>query len=153
MVEVNNTTSYKISRSTIELVVAKFLRAYHRQNFTVSVAVIGAARMRTLNYHYRGIDKTTDVLSFTGFNESQIKYLGEVIINQVEVKKYRKYRAMLAEIGEDYLVLSRSRKRADYLFYFLLVHGLLHLVGYNDEDEPGRKKMMSLGHKLLQTIF
>ncbi len=139
MVEINNTTKQKVNAPKIKIIVAEFLRVYKKTNWEVSVAIVGPARMRRLNDDYRGIDKTTDVLSFGGHDSLGEKYLGEVVININETKKPIKYLEVFAE-----------KKSADYIFYFLLVHGLLHLVGYNDEKENERQRMLILGDKFLQ---
>lgn len=141
MIEINNTTKQKINPAKIKRLVEAFLDVYKKTGFEVSLAIIGSARMQKLNNDYRGIDKPTDVLSFSGDKKdaSQKKYLGEVIINIEEVKKAGKY-----------LEVFGLKKSADYIFYFLLVHGLLHLVGYNDEKEADRLKMLSLGEGFLE---
>lgn len=141
MIEINNTTKQKINSAKIKKLVENFLMVYKKTGFEVSIAVIGAARMQKLNNDYRGINKPTDVLSFSGDKNDgrQKKYLGEVIINIEEVKKAGKY-----------LEVFGLKKSADYIFYFLLVHGLLHLVGYNDEKENERLKMLSLGEGFLE---
>ena len=147
MIEINNTTAQKINSVKTRKLIEDFLRVYKKSAFEVSIAIIGASRMRRLNNDYRGIDKTTDVLSFSGSKEgiggrtkaSAQKYLGEVIINIEEVKKANKY-----------LEVFGIKKSADYIFYFLLIHGLLHLVGYNDEKEADRLKMLSLGEGFLE---
>ena len=140
MIEINNTIKQKINIAKTKRVVEAFLRAYKKADFTVSVAIIGPARMQKLNKTYRGIDRPTDVLSFAGTKEKgQEKYLGEVIINIAEVKKANKY-----------LEVFGLKKAADYIFYFLLVHGLLHLVGYNDDREVDRLKMLNLGERFLE---
>ncbi|MFA5131433.1 MAG: rRNA maturation RNase YbeY [Patescibacteria group bacterium] len=150
MVEINNTTKHKINAPKIKIITDEFLRVYKKTNWEVSVAIVGPARMRRLNNDYRGIDKTTDVLSFGSDTDTvkksgiakQIKYLGEVVININETKKPAKYLEVFSE-----------KKSADYIFYFLLVHGLLHLIGYNDEKEEERKKMLILGAKFLERCY
>lgn len=149
MIEINNTTSQKINSVKTRKLIEDFLRVYKKSAWEVSIAVIGASRMKRLNNDYRGVDKPTDVLSFGGEEKndkksirkktSTQKYLGEVIINIEEVKKANKY-----------LEVFGIKKSADYIFYFLLIHGLLHLVGYNDEKEADRLKMLSLGEGFLE---
>lgn len=146
MIEINNTTSQKINTAKTRKLIEAFLRVYKKSACEVSIAIIGASRMRRLNNDYRGIDKPTDVLSFSGSGEGKkpekgkpSNYLGEVIINIEEVKKANKY-----------LEVFGIKKSADYIFYFLLIHGLLHLVGYNDEREADRLKMLSLGERFLE---
>jgi len=150
MVEINNTSTQKINLKLTERIVGEFLRIYKKSAWEVSVAVVGAKRMRKLNDDYRGIDKVTDVLSFSGDvansagsgNDQANKYLGEVIINIEETKKASKYLEVLGK-----------KKNADYIFCFLLVHGLLHLVGYNDEKEIERQEMVRRGTKFLSKYF
>ncbi len=136
MVEINNTTAQKINSKKIEKIVTDFLRVFKKSKFEVSLAIIGSVRMQSLNNDYRGVNKTTDVLSFA---QGGGKYLGEVIININEVKKANKY-----------LEVFGTKKSADYILYFLLVHGLLHLIGYEDNKEIERQEMLKIGEKFLK---
>ena len=140
MLEINNTTCQKISLAKTKKIVDAWLLVYKKSDWFVSLALIGAKRMKKLNKCYRGIDKATDVLSFPG--DSKGKFLGEVIINLEEIKKPNKY-----------LEVFGVKKSSDYIFNFLLVHGLLHLIGYNDETEKERQKMISLGVKFLAKFY
>ncbi|MFA5109731.1 MAG: rRNA maturation RNase YbeY [Patescibacteria group bacterium] len=153
-VEINNTTRQKINVQKIRKMTEHFLRAYRKSGREVSLAVVGAAEMRRLNKKYRGIDKTTDVLSFSSGDSSgktrrAVKFWGEVIINIQEAKKIGHYRKMLAEIGEQ----ERTDRDGDYIFYFLLVHGLLHLAGYDDKTEKERRVMLVRGKKFLEKAY
>jgi probable rRNA maturation factor len=148
MVEINNLTKQKINSTKTVKLVEEFLRVYKKSSAEVSIAIVGAERMRRLNNNYRGTDKTTDVLSFgekEEKNNRNIKksgagnYLGEVVINITETKKASKY-----------LEVFGVTKSADYIFYFLLIHGLLHLIGYEDEKEIDRQNMLALGTKFLK---
>lgn len=143
MLEINNTTKRKINSTKTKRIVEAWLRENRKSAWSVSLAIVGSRRMRRLNNDYRGIDKTTDVLSFSatgnGLND---KYLGEIVINIDEVDKANKY-----------LEVFSLKKPAEYIFNFLLVHGLLHLIGYNDEREVDRQKMLLLGEEFLQTFY
>lgn len=141
MVEINNTTAQKINLAKTKKIVEEFLRVYKKTNWEVSIAIVGAKRMQKLNDDYRGINKTTDVLSFSG-DGAQNKYLGEVVINIEEVKKANKY-----------LEVFGLKKSAEYIFSFLLVHGLLHLIGHEDDREEARQKMLSIGERFLHKFF
>lgn len=141
MVEINNTTTQKINLAKTKKIIEEFLRVYKKTNWEVSIAIVGAKRMQKLNDDYRGINKTTDVLSFSG-DGAQNKYLGEVVVNIEEVKKASKY-----------LEVFDSKKSAEYIFYFLLVHGLLHLIGHEDDKEADRQKMLLIGEKFLHKFY
>ena len=86
--------------------------------------------MRSLNHAWRGIDRTTDVLSFSlregPFSAVQPDLLGDIVIS-VPVAD-RQARAM----GHS---LTRELER-------LLVHGLVHLLGYDHERGPMEAKRM-----------
>lgn len=148
MIEINNATKRRVDSRAAKLLAGRFLRAYRFPGADLSLAVVGPGRIRSLNRRYRGIDKTTDVLSFPAPARERRRYLGEVVINAVETDKIGKYEDMLREIG-----LSAAGRRPaaikNYLFFFLLIHGLLHLAGYDDRTDAQRLKMLRLGKKFL----
>jgi len=143
MIEINNTTRQKIDKKKITRVAARFFRVYKKNGAEVSLAVVGAARIRQLNKKYRKIDKATDVLSFpSGEKSGEGKYLGEVIINIQETKNPSRYEDVFWE-----------KRSASYIFYFLLVHGLLHLVGYDDKTDKDHLAMLKRGEKFLAGVL
>ncbi len=87
----------------------------------LSVLFIGDRAMRTLNHAWRGKDKTTDVLSFPmregSFLHIQPEMLGDIVIS-VPVA------ARQADEAGHPLAIEIER---------LLVHGLVHLLGYDHE--------------------
>ena len=80
--------------------------------------------MRSLNRRYRGKDRTTDVLSFSlregMFSHIQPTVLGDIVISLPAAAR------QAAEAGHPLL---REIER-------LLVHGLLHLLGYDHDRGP-----------------
>lgn len=131
MVEINNKTKSKINSGVIKRVAKQFLKANKIENNNLSIAFIGDAAMRKLNKTYRGKDKPTDILSFPG----EDGYLGEIIINYAQIKR---------QAG-----VYKNSVRQELIF--ILVHGLLHLLGYNDETEKGRREMEILAEKFIRT--
>ena len=91
------------------------------------VIFIDDDRMHEMNKEYRGIDRTTDVLSFAlednNTFKTKIRELGDIFISIPKMKEQAK------EYGH-------SEKRE---LSFLVCHGLLHLLGYDhtrsEEDE------------------
>lgn len=94
----------------------------------MSVAITTDEEIHQLNLQYRKIDRPTDVLSFESDEqdpESGIRYLGDIAIS------YPRAQQQAENAGHSTLnELS-----------LLLVHGILHLLGYN-HDSPERKSMM-----------
>ncbi len=134
MVEIVNKTRSNISKSKVLKVANIFLERNRLARYDVSIAFVGDVKMRLINKKYRGHDKTTDVLSFIEEDKDEDSYLGEILINYQQIKRQAKKRK--AKI-EDELV-------------FILVHGLLHLVGYEDETAKDLKRMKEKGSKFIK---
>ena len=100
----------------------------------ISVSIVDDKTIHELNLEYRGMDKSTDVLSFPmGENgefdtnyDTGAKVLGDIIISiEHAYEQAEKYgHTLQREIG------------------FLTVHSLLHLLGYDHLDEGPQKAQM-----------
>lgn len=107
------------------------------ENCSFSVILTGDEEINNLNKNYRGIDKTTDVLSFA-FNDGRklnlpINLLGDIYISIPKMKQQ----------AIDY---ATGEKRE---LSFLAVHGLLHLLGYDHMNEEEEKIMFGLQKEIL----
>ena len=96
-------------------------------NVMFNVIIVDNERIHSINKEYRGIDRETDVISFAleddkTFNRTDIRILGDIYISIDKVISQ----------SEEY---GHSFKRE---LFFLALHGLLHLLGYDHmkkEDE------------------
>lgn len=120
----------------------------------VALTFVDNERIHELNRDYRGIDRPTDVLSFA-LNESTDEELD--ILYEVEDE------LELASIGDmlgDIIIsVERAQEQAEEYGHsierelgFLFVHGFLHLLGYDHQDEASEKIMMDKQEKVLQKI-
>ncbi len=128
-VEINNATRSRIDTLLVRNVAERFLEVYRKKNKEVSVALVGDRTIRRLNRTYRGLDKVTDILTFEGEGD----FLGEIVIDYKQIER----QARRLKVGP-------RRELA-----FILVHGLLHLLGHTDETEEKRRRMIALGEKFL----
>lgn len=115
--------------------------------YEVSLLLTDAATMRTLNRDHRGQDKPTNVLSF-GYVSAPMA---------LEVPREEEGTAPPVLLGD--LVFSfetiedeaRAQKKSfQNHFTHLLVHGLLHLLGYDHEDDDEAAQMEDLERVLLK---
>jgi len=136
MVEINNQTRSKINLNKLKLITEKFISSSRYKNTSVSIAFVGDAVMQKMNKATRGYDKPTDVLSFPEEVETRKEFLGEVIIDYAQIKRQAKE---FSDSVEEELI-------------FILVHGLYHLLGYEDATEAGKKKMEKLGKQFITKI-
>ncbi|RMD87700.1 MAG: rRNA maturation RNase YbeY [Candidatus Dadabacteria bacterium] len=99
--------------------------ALPKGNAEISILLTGNAKIRELNKSYRGIDAPTDVLSFAmlegdiseGVPAGEIVISLEMALKQAEELDINPYQELLR----------------------LLIHGLLHLAGYDHEGVPQRE--------------
>ena len=118
-----------------------FLRIPKGHRAEVGITMVGTAAMRTLNRTRRGIDRPTDVLSFPLHMEPISGYtavlLGDLFICPDVVRMHAQ------ESG----VPVRERMA------WTVVHGLLHLAGYDHErGVPAAKRMASLERTILKRL-
>ena len=111
MIEINNLTAVSADDKFLRKICQKVLEKENKKDIELSIALVGQGRMRKLNKKYRKKNKVTDVLSFQ-YNNS-----GEIAVCLREVKKNAKKTNIIFE--EE---LAR-----------VLLHGLLHLLGYDHE--------------------
>lgn len=96
-----------------------------RMQGTLSVAFIGDAALRRLNRVTRGIDRVTDVLSFT-YHQTSADINGEIVIAVPRARR------QAASVGHD---LQEELQ-------FLFVHGFLHVMGYDHERSAREERRM-----------
>ena len=123
-----------------EAVAAALRGAGKRGTAEVGVALIGDAEMRRLNRAWRGKDRTTDVLSFgagSGWPGGKSPgYLGDVLISVPQIRR------QAAEYGRTF--------RQE--FAMMLVHGTLHLLGYDHERPRDAARMLPLQERILTRL-
>lgn len=106
----------------------------------VSVVLADDATVQDLNRRYRGIDKPTNVLSFPIRNESEqaeaVRLLGDVVLGYGTVSRE-------AEAGG---------KPLGHHLCHLIVHGVLHLVGYDHETDKDAAEMEPLETAILARL-
>ena len=100
-------------------------------NKSIQISFISDYMMRKINLKYRKIDKSTDVLSFSHDGpDSQL--IGEIFISMKHVEK-------------------NCKKNKNPLFKevtLLVIHGILHLLGYDHKTTKSAKTMFNLQEKI-----
>ena len=109
------------------------------ENTYVSFLITTNDVIQNINSEYRGKDTPTDVISFA-YNETEnigpFDILGDIIISEEKVR----------EQAEEY---GHSVERE---FYYVLCHGMLHLLGYDHINEEDKKVMREKEEELLKEI-
>lgn len=104
----------------------------------VSILVTNNEEIQVINREYRDKDMPTDVISFA-YNETENEgfydILGDIVISHDKVM----------EQAEEY---GHSIERE---FYYVLLHGVLHLLGYDHIDEEDKKEMREKEEEILNS--
>lgn len=100
--------------------------------------IVDELEAKSLNLQYRHIDKATNVLSFPAEIPSQvgINFLGDIVIC-APVVEYE---------------VQQQNKASNAHWAHLLIHGILHLQGYDHEEDQAADEMESLEIDILQKL-
>ncbi|OBZ19150.1 rRNA maturation RNase YbeY [Bacillus sp. FJAT-27264] len=147
----NEQEQFEINDSLIALLESILQKAGEAEGINsgeVDLTFVDNERIHELNREYRGIDRPTDVLSFA-MNESA-EDEPEIIYELEDVPEV---------LGD--IIISVPRAQEQALEYghslerelgFLFVHGFLHLLGYDHQDEASEAEMMSKQEHVLAQV-
>lgn len=138
---INNFTKEKIDTGAIHriLIRAKSKIKMKNKNLELSLVFVSDRVIRKLNSDYLHKNQVTDVLAFPDTEEfvklpSKTRFLGEIIISVPQAK--RQADELNHSLGEEIEILT--------------VHGLLHLLGYNDKKIKERRLMDKMTRVILE---
>jgi rRNA maturation RNase YbeY len=126
----------------------KVLRKLGRPEAEISLSFLNDRRIRSLNKIYRGKDRPTDVLAFPLALSRSVRwkgaahtppplFLGDVVISVPTARRQaREYRHSLG----------REMAR-------LMIHGILHLLGYDHEKADEARRMRRKERTLIRHVF
>ena len=138
----NRQKRVSIDAGKIRRTARKILTNLGFQNFDLSIVIVDDQAITQLNRQYFHRNRPTNVISFPmaagGAPASpRSKILGDVVISAETAKRQAE------EAG---------RKAGDEIL-FLLIHGILHLVGYDHEATADERKKMEGKEKELFSLF
>ena len=141
----------KICSSALEHVSALEALKEERQALSLTAVFVDDTRIQALNREFREQDKPTNVLSFPTHASMQmlleakpinaaqaddIYYLGDIILASETIAKEAK---------------EQSKEIEDHVAH-LLVHGVLHLLGFDHEEDVQAQEMEALEVEILRTL-
>ncbi|MBP1999170.1 putative rRNA maturation factor [Paenibacillus shirakamiensis] len=153
----NEQEEYEISESLIALLESALDKAAAVEGIEegeIALTFVNNQAIHELNKEYRNIDRPTDVLSFA-MNDTVDEDLDIVYILE-EGQQLEGIPDMLGDI-----IISVERAKEQSVEYghslereigFLFVHGFLHLLGYDHQDEPSEAEMMGKQEAVLAQV-
>lgn len=135
--------NYRVCHNKIRQIARTTCDHLHLKRFALSVSFVSVEKVRKLNKDFRGIDRPTDVLAFPLFPSSALRnglpfdhVLGDVVICATVAAK-------------NALCLGQSLGRE---VCFLLVHGILHLCGYDHQQPREEAAMLAAQQQIMATL-
>ena len=128
----------KIDKDRIVRCAEQVLKAMSEEEAELSLVLVNDMYIRNLNWKYRKNDFATDVLAFPMRDEKGLsgEIIGDVVISVETARREAR---------------KRNKDIKDELdLYF--VHGILHLLGYDDEKSRARKRMKAKERELLRLL-
>ena len=121
------------------------------EEFEVSISFVNNQEMRRLNKEYRNIDKETDVLSFP-----LVEFIEEELNTEDEDAEYIEEEIALGDIDISMEKAVEQSEEYGHSFKrelaFLLVHGMLHLLGYDHDEEASEGEMFDKQEEILKNM-
>ncbi len=121
------------------------LKNYDLNKITLNgdILICGNKKIHEINKEYRHKDRPTDVITFALFADDETSsdidgeiYLGEIIISADQTK----------------IQADENKKTFEEELHFLLSHGILHLLGFDHQDEETYTFMINLQDKILDNV-
>ena len=130
----------KIDKKKVTRCAEFVLKAMGEDNIELSLLFVNDSYIKKLNWKYRNVNSKTDVLAFSmregeGLSRGS-PILGDVVISTETAKREATKRKV--SIQEEICLY--------------LVHGILHLLGYDDRKPGDRKKMEAKEEELLEAM-
>lgn len=135
---INLNRSYKLNEAFTKKLAVKILKIIKKNNVELELVFLDDRSIKKLNKKYRGENSATDVLGFridrTEFGQKP--FLGEIFIS---LDTARRNSRVFGTRFEDELIL-------------YVIHGILHLFGYDDETAPQRTRMSKKQERILKEL-
>ncbi|MBZ2200475.1 MAG: rRNA maturation RNase YbeY [Lentilactobacillus hilgardii] len=118
-------------------------------NTEMSVTLVNNDEIHKINREYRGVDRATDVISFAIEDEAEDDDFPIVMDEDMQ-------ELIPENIGDIFVSVDKVAEQADYLGHsfqrelgFLVVHGFLHLNGYDHMEKADADIMFPLQKEIL----
>ena len=122
-------------------------------NLLIEVSFVSGEEIRSLNRELRGIDKVTDVLSFPSLD---LKVGQAIFVEDYPFEIDEEGRLLLGSIA---ICLDRAKEQAEEYghsfereLHYLFVHGVMHCLGHDHENEEEKALMRKEEEKVLEKL-
>jgi probable rRNA maturation factor len=119
----------------------------------LSVDITGHKRIQDLNRRFRGVDRTTDVISFR--NDTEFRDEGRGTRKKYASSPLSRPSSLSGDLAinvhQAALQAKKMRHPLKREMRLLLIHGILHLMGYTDYEPKPRRRMFKRQNAILRS--
>ncbi len=145
-----------IKNIVLKIIALSDLKIFLQKKYQLEInfSIVSDSQMKKINYNFRQKNKTTNVLSFPNFDGENINKIGfkNFLKNHLKTQNF-------LILGDIVLSLQTIQKEAqlenkkfnDHLTH-MIVHSILHLIGYDHEKEQMAIIMEQLEIKILKKL-
>jgi probable rRNA maturation factor len=143
-----NETNQKVGDSVFKPLFERFTKVLSKKiseilkkkNGKISLIIVDDKKIHKINKEYRNVDKPTDVISFEYMEDRSAVYGGSEVV-----------------VGDIFISLDTAKRQAEEHHHslqkelgILFVHGLLHVIGFDHNDDKEEKQMEKWAKKVLE---
>ena len=136
---------FKKFEKPVFLFMMELLEIIGKNNIYLEIYLAGDETMKFLNKKFRNKNKAADVLSFNEPN----KFPHPELVGRGATKKIKPIGEIYLNLINDLQLTTNNSCWLSVISYQLLVHGLLHLLGYNHKEKSDRIKMEKIERLLI----
>ncbi len=139
---ITSTPIFNINEKTIDSIFICISNIVNiRQRWTLNIVFLDTLSIQNLNNKYRWINKITDVLSFHYYDDFSNLKKNEISWEIIMCEK------KIISQWSEYKLWSEKE------FYKLLIHSILHILGYDHEIEKDYKAMNVIEKNIWKEVF
>jgi len=158
MLYIQNLTRARVNKNFLEKILKRTLKIVGvKQRVEISLVIVSNKKIKELNERYRGIDKITDVLSFSHL-EASFKKIKKTSKPQKQKAKLEFIQPpdKILHLGEIFISYQKAKVQSHQHRHsirkemaLLFIHGILHLLGYEHARKKEAREMQELERKIL----
>lgn len=141
-----------VNKITQKLILLTELKKILKNNFTLelSILLVSDSQIKKINNQFRQKDKPTNVLSFPALDTNLIKNIGlkKIVAND----NYIFLGDIVISFDRVYLEANLQKKTFENHLTHLILHSILHLIGFDHKNDEEAKIMEDLEIKILKTL-
>lgn len=122
------------------------LANYEYNSITLDIVFCDSEKTHELNRDYRNKDYAADIITFAIFADAETRFVfdGDINLGEIVIALDK----VIEQVNQD---ISKSKNKEQEL-YFLLSHGLMHLLGFDHEEEADYNFVIEEQRKALGII-